>query len=177
MSAPGPHRPGANRPGPQGRGPRFERVPRLPRLPPGSLWILLPLLGGVALVTGLGEASGREVVLCGLRRATGLPCPTCGSTRMVLAVAGGRIGEAFALNPLLMVAGCLALLALVLRGITGRRLAWDLPRRGKVRIAVLVTLLVGANWIYLLRSPLHAERAAAEAQDDGAARGARGAGP
>ncbi len=47
---------------------------------------------------------------CTFHRWTGHPCPTCGTTRVVLAVAHGRLREALSTNPL--VAAVLAGLAL-----------------------------------------------------------------
>lgn len=40
-----------------------------------------------------------SVVLCPLRRVTGVPCPFCGMTRSVTAVARGDLGASLALNP------------------------------------------------------------------------------
>jgi hypothetical protein len=60
----------------------------------------------VALVTVfvLIKPAGSEATLCLFRNATGLPCPTCGSTRAVLAVVDGRLLDAVLLNPLMFVA-------------------------------------------------------------------------
>jgi len=38
--------------------------------------------------------------ICVLRRATGLPCPTCGLTRAFYAMGRGAVGEAFEAHPL-----------------------------------------------------------------------------
>jgi len=38
--------------------------------------------------------------ICLLRRATGLPCPTCGLTRAFYAMGRGAVGEAFEAHPL-----------------------------------------------------------------------------
>lgn len=42
------------------------------------------------------------IVLCPLKRFTGIPCPTCGSTRAMLKVIHGDFASAFALQPLVM---------------------------------------------------------------------------
>jgi hypothetical protein len=42
--------------------------------------------------------------LCPLRRATGVPCPACGSTTAILALVGGRPIDAFAANPVTVAA-------------------------------------------------------------------------
>jgi hypothetical protein len=134
---------------------RFEqagRWPRLPALPPALL-----LSVGVVLVAWLvlAQTLGEDLVLCALRRLTGLPCPTCGSTRLVLAVLEGRLGLAFELNPLVAGVGFALLAWLVLRVVTARRARLECgPRGARVLLGLgIVALLL--NWAYLLRSPLH----------------------
>ena len=93
------------------------------------------------------------VTLCPLRRFLGIPCPTCGTTRVVVALFGGNVREALALNPLtatllcvgppllgfhVLVCGVAATEGL-LRRLSGRRLFWW-----------AVALLAAANWAYLL---------------------------
>ncbi len=67
-------------------------------------------------------ASLPSVVLCPLRRLTGVPCPFCGMTRSVVAVGHGDLGASLALNPggIVLVVGAIALL---LVGRRWRRLA------------------------------------------------------
>ncbi len=56
---------------------------------------------------------GTDIVLCPLRRATGVPCPFCGMTRAVTAAVHGDMGASLFFNPggLLIIA--LAILLLV----------------------------------------------------------------
>lgn len=70
---------------------------------------LVMLLGAIAL----RFASLPAIVVCPLRRLTGVPCPFCGMTRSVAEVARGDIGASLALNPggILLVA--LAILLIV----------------------------------------------------------------
>ena len=61
----------------------------------------------VAFMTGLilvAYAAG--IVLCPLKRLTGIPCPTCGATRAVLALVHGRFIEALQINPLVILIIC-----------------------------------------------------------------------
>lgn len=44
-------------------------------------------------------ASGHEPGICLFKRVTGIPCPSCGSTRSVIAVLNGDITGALLLNP------------------------------------------------------------------------------
>jgi hypothetical protein len=91
---------------------------------------------------------------CFLRDQLGIPCPTCGGTRALAALAAGQFGEALARNPLVAV-GCLALAAWALWG-----LAATLVPRWRVTVEASPSLgrrlpwiglgLVAANWIYLI---------------------------
>ena len=88
---------------------------------------------------------------CTFRALTGLPCPTCGSTRALLALAGGHPVEAFLWNPLVVAlaaafaaGGLVAPLWAALGAplpVPSRR-AWKVIRLGAV-------LLVVANWAWL----------------------------
>jgi TRAP-type C4-dicarboxylate transport system permease large subunit len=88
---------------------------------------------------------------CTFRRLTGIPCPTCGTTRTALALLDFNIG-AFAVNPLatlagifFIVGGAAALIWVLLRGpvpMTSR--GWS---RRWTRAIVAVILI---NWFYLI---------------------------
>jgi hypothetical protein len=121
------------------------------RLPLGAI------LGGIAVlgaaVVGLFHLDRLPLTVCYLKALTGIPCPTCGSTRAVGCLAHGDLPGAFAMNPLATVA-LLALLpwALADLALLTRGRALDLSvslRAGRVlRVAVVVAIL--ANWAYLL---------------------------
>lgn len=99
-------------------------------------WVLLRLL----------DATGWRLPPCLFHRLTGLPCATCGMTRMARAFAAGDLGAAFHWHP---VAAALVLLA-PLAGLWDLRLA----RRGEpfpalpdtVASRVLVAGLFAAAW-------------------------------
>lgn len=88
---------------------------------------------------------------CGFRDLTGLPCPTCGTTRAGLSLLHGDLAAAFLHNPAAAAAGLVfmaggaaaALWALVRAPIPALP-----PARRTLRI-VLVTALA-ANWLFLL---------------------------
>lgn len=130
----------------------WERSPRLPRPPWWAAalvgcWLLL-VLGGVLL-----ERRGApSVETCLFHRLSGHPCPTCGSTRVVLAFTHGDWAGALRLNPLVGLGLGLAALWLLTRLATGRtlRLTASLRERGAL-LAVGVTLLL-ANWIWVLQT-------------------------
>ena len=91
---------------------------------------------------------------CGLRLLTGLPCPLCGSTRSLAAVAQLHWAEALAYNPLVVAVGA---------GWSAWFAAWAFNRSWAERWAArswrmvckrpwVLGLVVLANWLYLLRT-------------------------
>jgi hypothetical protein len=122
----------------------------------------LPLLFAAVLLLGGAVAAGwlllgLPVPPCTLKTLTGMPCPTCGMTRMADAAVHGRPLEAFLWNPLVAL-GALGVLGAGavsgVRRILGRprlRLVLDrLWERNLARLAALLALLGG--WIYLVLS-------------------------
>ncbi len=91
---------------------------------------------------------------CTFKRLTGLPCPTCGSTRSLTHLAHGDIFAALAMNPL-AAAGVLTAVLFFLYGIVA--LLFNLPRvkvlltvneGNALRSSAAAILLI--QWIYLL---------------------------
>ncbi len=67
------------------------------------------MLGGAAVATALvlwriDPNIGRVLPPCPLHALTGLYCPGCGSTRALHALLHGDVGQAMAMNPLLVLA-------------------------------------------------------------------------
>ena len=89
---------------------------------------------------------------CIFRQLTGIPCPTCGTTRTALALADLDLAGAFVVNPLATIAaviffvgGAFALLWVAVR--------WPLPNPGlrwtwRWTIALIVVVVI--NWSYLI---------------------------
>jgi hypothetical protein len=97
-------------------------------------------LPGISLIGGEGSTT------CLLRRATGLPCATCGMTRSFCAMGRGRVGAAFAyhpLGPVLYAFFALVMLRSAAVAVTGRRL---LPQAGRVFLW-LAAVLVAATLV------------------------------
>jgi hypothetical protein len=93
---------------------------------------------------------------CFLHHQLGIPCPTCGGTRAIAALAAGRVGDALAANPL-VAAGCLALAGWAVWGVAATlvprwRVTVEAPPRLGRRLLWIGLGLVAANWIYLIAS-------------------------
>ena len=89
---------------------------------------------------------------CAFKAFTGIPCPTCGTTRSLVHFAHGDLAGSFGLNPAvaLMIVGAILLFVydtIVL--FSGSRIACFLTLREArlIRSGAVVAIL--ANWIYL----------------------------
>lgn len=124
-----------------------------------SRFVLLAGIGWVLLVIGLlalERWTGIQTTACLFKRATGVPCPTCGSTRAMEALLGGHIGAAISLNPLVT---CLAFLTPIAIGlwIAASRRGHGASHRVRPTAATwnavvaigLVALVL--NWIWVIR--------------------------
>ncbi len=129
---------------------RFNRAPgRWPavgRLPLAVLLVWAVLVGVFMLL----KPADSDATLCVFRNVTGVPCPTCGSSRAALAVVQGRPLEAIVLNPLVTVAGALAIAWFAVRVGFGRRIEIDLAPRQRRLAWVVIGVLVCVNWVYLI---------------------------
>ena len=110
--------------------------------------VLLALLAGRYLpVLALAPS-------CVFKALTGVPCPTCASTRSIVYLSHGDVASAFFMNPLVC-AGALAALVYLLYSLftlffVVPRVIVALSGKEKDRIRVFVVLLVLANWLYLV---------------------------
>jgi hypothetical protein len=109
-----------------------------------GLWLAL-----VVLCSFLKSSASSFGSLCLFRSVTGMPCPTCGSTRAMFAIGRGDIATALALNPLLVLALAVGVVWLAGQALLpGETRAWAaIVRRRHAWLALLAALLL--NWIYL----------------------------
>lgn len=129
----------------------LERVKRWPCVPWWAALLVALHLGLVGVCTLISRDPRIEApTLCLFRHLTGRPCPSCGTTRMVLALGRGELRTAIAFNPLVFVVTVAVLGVLILRIGFRRRLVWlTSPARRRLFTGGLV-LAVLVNWLYLL---------------------------
>jgi hypothetical protein len=91
---------------------------------------------------------------CVFRALSGVPCPTCGTTRAATAFLNTELTAAFAANPLAVLAGLVFVVGAPLA------VAWTMTRRNlpsvtgplPVSARVAAVSLIGLNWIYVIFS-------------------------
>lgn len=92
-------------------------------------------------------------VACPLLEWTGVPCPTCGGTRAMAALAAGQWADAFAWNPAVASAGIVSALFVPvgLLWLAAPRLRPLTPERVPLPLTLAGALLLAANQVYLWR--------------------------
>ena len=127
---------------------------RLVARPGPPLGLVFGGIGVLAtLAVGLLHLDRLKLPLCYVKAFTGLPCPSCGSTRAVGRLFALDVPGAFAMNPLMALAAVtLAAWAVADLVLLPRRLVLGLevgkPTGAVLRIAAVVALVL--NWTYLL---------------------------
>lgn len=82
-------------------------------------------------------------VICPLRRLTGVPCPFCGSTTVLIELGGGHLAAAVSANPVTVLAGLAVLVAPLGPG-------WWWRSRPARTQNVLIVVAAGISWVWQL---------------------------
>jgi hypothetical protein len=118
-----------------------------------ALWLLV---GGASLcLLGVALATpGIQLPRCAFKTLTGLPCPTCGLTRTVIALSRGDVDRAVFMNPLAALLCGAGLIYLLYAAIV---LALRLPRfrptvtaTGARRLRIAAFTALAVNWAWLI---------------------------
>jgi hypothetical protein len=128
----------------------LQKVSRRPGWPLWAIALTLAWLGLIATGVALSQWRHLHLELCLFKYLTHLPCPTCGSTRAVLAILHGQIIKGFAFNPLAFVAGAIFAGTLLLRTVFRRAVRLELGRREKTIFWLLLLIVLAINWAYLI---------------------------
>lgn len=119
-----------------------------------QLWLALAAAALVMLTLTTWHVIEIQLPLCPFKTLTGLPCPSCGVTRAIMAMTRFDLGGAFAMNPLAVLGAFGGALYL---GYAAIVLAARLPRfrprlaaRDMTVARVVTVLAISANWVYLV---------------------------
>ena len=125
--------------------PEKSPLPRLLVFPFGILAAF-----GLALVRFKPDLA-LHLAHCPLRDMTGIPCPTCGGTHAAVALANGRLMDAFAANPLVTVGligfGFWLSVGLIMTVVPGKRRDLEFSFKEKRTARILAVLMVLAAWV------------------------------
>lgn len=139
---------------------RLEPSTRFPQVPAWTVAIVAVWVFCVALITVLSAVAQRDVVTCHVRALTGVPCPTCGSTRAVLALFDGRWLDAFLFNPFVITATAIAVPLGLVRLVAKHAVRFDMSRSAARLVWSGVTALFIMNWVYVWQYHRTPDRAA-----------------
>lgn len=116
-------------------------------------WAMVLVGGSAALVVHYLGPLLSMLPPCVFHTLTGMPCPTCGSTRAFAALVDGNLLAALRIQPLFAI-GCLIAIGLgalaVAARITGARITVALTERDRFLIRWTLIAAVLINWVYLL---------------------------
>jgi hypothetical protein len=113
-------------------------------------------IGTVSLVcAGLALSTvGPPPVICTFHAITGLPCPTCGGTRALLALLDGQVFQAVAWNPMVALTvvafPVYAAYGAWVTALNRRRVRLSLTSRERTLARAAAGVLILASWIFLI---------------------------
>jgi len=91
---------------------------------------------------------------CAFKGITGIPCPTCGTTRAVVYLSRGDIAAAFTMNPLaalgLMAAVPSLFYSVIALIFNLPRMSLVLNRRERIATQTTAVVLLLVQWVYLI---------------------------
>lgn len=115
-------------------------------------WLAFALASAGALLAPFLAKGAWLLPRCGLKAVTGWPCPTCGSTRALGALARFDVADALRQNPLVAAGALFGLAAGFLAPLVvhGLKRVPVLPARAPRWLLVAALAAAAANWLYLV---------------------------
>ena len=117
-------------------------------------WIWAGLTAATIALAPVWSWAAPHLRPCTFRRVTGIPCPSCGATRGVLALLEGHPIEAVTFNPLVVS----AVIGFAVGGLLAPLWSWRIgaipvlpsPLPRWIRVALVAVIV--ANWIWVIVS-------------------------
>lgn len=115
----------------------------------GYLWVFYQL--------SANHRSERDIgTVCLFKHTTGVPCPSCGSTRSVISLVKGNISQAIYLNPFGIIIALIMLITpfwIFTDVLTRKKTLWDVYRKIEIYlknpvVIFSLVLMVLINWIW-----------------------------
>ncbi len=132
---------------------RFRVVKRVKGELNLSLVYLVVTLVLAGLAYGLFRLHAIPAIPCPFKEMTGYPCPTCGSTRLVLSLFHVNLKQAFLWNPGLFLFGMAAVFWFaygIVSQLSGKKVSILLSKQEGIWFRILLLFLFVLNWVYLI---------------------------
>lgn len=120
----------------------------------------IALAGYIYIFVALSGVVNNQVQLCMFHNVTGIPCPSCGTTRAMIQLLHGHFAEAFRLNVLCYLQAFFLLILPILLAVDLignkrtllRTYEWAIRLINRPWIALVLGVLLLINWIYLINA-------------------------
>jgi len=114
------------------------------------LWLAAAV--SAVVLRPLWLAAAPHLHACVFRSLTGIPCPSCGTTRAAMAFLEGDLMTAFINNPLAALAGLLFVVGAPIAVIwtTAKMSVPSLSNPLPTWVRIGAVFLIAANWLYLI---------------------------
>ena len=129
----------------------LQKTSRRPSWPAWAVAIVAAWLVLVIASVVVQQITGRPFTPCLFKNVTGISCPSCGSTRMMLSLLAGKPLRAFLYNPMVFVAGALLAVALTVRLVAARTVQLRFSPVERKWLWAAFVVAVAANWAYVVR--------------------------